>query len=285
MTSANPAAPSYERSSSGARAQWRRSSSTVPRPSTRSTCDWRRSCTRAAADAVPRRARASRRRASDRSQGDEDRAVDHLVRDQREVVEYIAAASVRKPRYERKREPSIFLPAEVEQIRAKLDKLRDRTLVSVLAYSGPRPEEVFCRLAWSDVGEKAIRYVDTKRHRVRFTPLLAPFAEDLREWFLASGRPTGTTPVFPAHDGGFWGQDDGGTGGLRGPAARRKERDRGTCGRATSRCASMRQCPSRRSPRSRDERADDRAALRRRDRELGRPAGACRAANPRRSLS
>jgi len=125
-----------------------------------------------------------------------------------EVVEYNAAASVRKPRYERQREPHIFLPAEVEQIRAKLDELRDRTLVSVLAYSGPRPEEVFCRLAWDDIGEKTIRYVDTKRHRVRFTPLLAPLAEDLREWFLASGRPVGTMPVFPAHDGDFWDQDD-----------------------------------------------------------------------------
>jgi hypothetical protein len=88
----------------------------------------------------------------------------------------------------------------------------DRTLVSVLAYSGPRPEEVVCRLAWDDVGERTIRYRDQKRrgqqHRVRFTPLLAPLAEDLREWFLASGRSGGKTPVFPAHDGGFWEQDD-----------------------------------------------------------------------------
>ena len=29
-------------------------------------------------------------------------------------------------------------------------------LVSVLAYSGPRPEEVVCRLTWDDVGEQAI---------------------------------------------------------------------------------------------------------------------------------
>lgn len=70
-------------------------------------------------------------------------------------------------------EPHIFLPTEVEAIRAQLE-LRDRTLVSVLAYSGPRPEEVVCRLAWSDIGEHAIRYVDTKRHRARHTPLLKP---------------------------------------------------------------------------------------------------------------
>jgi integrase len=124
-----------------------------------------------------------------------------------ELVEYNAAAGVTKPRYERAREPHIFLPVEVEAIRAQLE-LRDRTLVSVLAYSGPRPEEVVCRLAWSDIGEHAIRYQDTKRHRARHTPLLKPLADDLSEWFLAAGRPTGTSPVFPAHDGGFWHQDD-----------------------------------------------------------------------------
>ena len=124
-----------------------------------------------------------------------------------ELVEYNAAAAIRKPRYERAREPHIFLPVDVEKIRERLGP-RDRTLVSVLAYSGPRPEEVVCRLQWDDVGERAIRYRDQKRHRVRFTPLLAPLAEDLREWFLASGRPSGTSPVFPAHDGGFWSPDD-----------------------------------------------------------------------------
>jgi integrase len=92
---------------------------------------------------------------------------------------------------------------ETEQL-----NLRDRTLVSVLAYSGPRPEEVVCRLARSDVGEQAIRYVDTKRHRTRFNPLLPPLAEDLGEWFAASGRPAPRQPVFPAHDGDFWDQDD-----------------------------------------------------------------------------
>jgi len=124
-----------------------------------------------------------------------------------EIVEYNAAAGVKKPHYEREREPHIFLPKDVEAIRAHLDP-RDATLVSVLAYSGPRPEEVVCRLSWNDVGEHAIRYVDTKRNRVRFTPLVAPLSEDLRAWFLASGRPRAQAPVFPAHDGGFWQPDD-----------------------------------------------------------------------------
>lgn len=115
---------------------------------------------------------------------------------------------MRKPRYEREREPQIFLPAAVEEIRANLPSLRDQTLVATLAYSGPRPEELVFRLAWRDVGERTIRYVDTKRRKTRHTPLLTPLAEDLREWYLASGRPSAKQPVFPAHDGGFWTQDD-----------------------------------------------------------------------------
>ena len=35
-----------------------------------------------------------------------------------------------------------------------------------------------------------------------------PLAEDLDEWFVASGRPAPTAPVFPAHNGSFWDQDD-----------------------------------------------------------------------------
>ncbi len=33
-------------------------------------------------------------------------------------------------------------------------------------------------------------------------------ADDLREWFLACGRPGGHQPVLPAHDEGFWAEDD-----------------------------------------------------------------------------
>jgi integrase len=168
-----------------------------------------------------------------------------------ELVEYNAAAGVAKPQYTRAREPHIFLPSEVEGIRAKLE-LRHRTLISVLAYSGPRPEEVVCRLAWDDVGEHAIRYVDTKRRKVRFTPLLTPLADDLKEWFLASGRPTGRRPVFPATTAGSGARTTGATGAsgpgagnpsgpdvtarIRRPrawAARPRARGRGTCAQAT----------------------------------------------------
>jgi integrase len=63
-------------------------------------------------------------------------------------------------------------------------------------------------LVWFDIGERTIRYRDSRRHRERFMPLLEPVAEDLRERFLACGRPYGASPVFPAHDGGFRDKDD-----------------------------------------------------------------------------
>lgn len=124
------------------------------------------------------------------------------------LLEHNPARDVRKPEYERAREPHIFLPAEVEQVRARCATVRDRTLVSLLAYSGPRPEEAALRLLWEDVGTQAIRYRDTKRGKVRHTPLLAPLADDMAEWFMASGRPGPRTPVFPAHDGDLWDVDD-----------------------------------------------------------------------------
>ena len=212
-----------------------------------------------------------------------------------ELVEFNVAASVRKPRYERERDPHIFLPEQVEEIRGKLTSLRDRTLVSLLAYSGPRPEEVVCRLAWEDIGERAIRYRDTKRHRIRFTPLLTPLAEDLREWFLASGRPAGRQPVIPAHDGGFWSDDDWRNWrsriwrrGAPGKPAQRADLSRRRAGRhpAARPALELHHGPGvRRRPAHDDrqavrhERDDDRAALRRGDRELGRRADHGRASN------
>lgn len=115
-------------------------------------------------------------------------------------------ALVAKAPYEREREPLIFLPADVERIRAGLE-LRDRTLVALLAYAGPRPEEAL-RVRWQDVGSQAVRFDGRKTRRDRWTPLLASLAQDLREWQLASGRPGPRAPLFPAHDGEPWQTDD-----------------------------------------------------------------------------
>jgi integrase len=123
-----------------------------------------------------------------------------------ERVEFNAASSVRKPRYTRAREPHIFLPAAVETIREHLDE-RSATLVALLAYSGARPEEVL-RLRWRDVGTEALAFDDTKRRRLRHTPLLAPLADDLRAFRLSSGagrRPN--APVISTDRGEPWGTE------------------------------------------------------------------------------
>jgi len=121
-------------------------------------------------------------------------------------IEYNAAKAVRSPRYDREREPHVFLPAEVEAIRAALDP-PSATVVSLLAYSGPRPEEML-RLRMRDIGGEAIFYDGRKTRRNRWTPLLGMLARDLREHGLALGRPGPNRPVIPAHDGGHWQPDD-----------------------------------------------------------------------------
>jgi hypothetical protein len=63
-----------------------------------------------------------------------------------------------------------------------------------------------------DIGEPAIRYVDTTRHRVRHTPLLAPLADDLHEWFLASGHPGGHQPASPPTTAATGAKTTGATG-------------------------------------------------------------------------
>jgi integrase len=116
------------------------------------------------------------------------------------------AQGVKKPRVERQRTPYVFAPADVEAIRGHLDVL-SASLVSVLAYAGPRPEEAL-RLRVRDVGALAVRFDGQKTRRERHTPLLAPLAADLRELHLATGRRGPNAPVFPAHDGGHWQPDD-----------------------------------------------------------------------------
>ncbi len=117
-----------------------------------------------------------------------------------EHIEYNPVSSVRKPKQRRKREPLKIPPETVEQIRANLD-LRDATLVSLLAYSGVRPESEGVTLTWDKIGDKSIRIDATKTGRTRFIKLLAPLADDLAEW-KAMAEPIGL--VFPTSKGGPW---------------------------------------------------------------------------------
>jgi site-specific recombinase XerD len=128
-----------------------------------------------------------------------------------EEIERNPIPLVAKPKQQRTREPRLIAPYYVELIRLhmlnptarldtrgrrhwrrhELDRHRDATLVSLLAYSGPRPESEALPLRWSQVGQRTITYRATKAGRVkpRRTRLLAPLGPDLAEFRIRCGRP------------------------------------------------------------------------------------------------
>src|SRR5437016_5920392 len=71
---------------------------------------------------------------------------------------------IRKPSQRRKREPLTISPQTVEAIRCQL-RIRDRTIVSLLAYAGLRPEAECLPLTWEQIGNKTIRIDATKTGR------------------------------------------------------------------------------------------------------------------------
>jgi integrase len=89
---------------------------------------------------------------------------------------------------------------------------RDATLISVLAYSGLRPQEALA-LLWAHVRERTLlieraisagHVAATKTRKARTVRLLEPLAADLREFRMAAGRPAGDQLIFPGHDGSHW---------------------------------------------------------------------------------
>jgi hypothetical protein len=182
-----------------------------------------------------------------------------------ELVEYNPGAAVKKPRYTRAREPHIFMPTDVEAIRATLGA-RDRALVSVLAYSGARPEEVVCRLTWHDIGDRAIRFVDTSAarcasplcsHRWRRTcanvfsrPDDLPVAARCSRLTTEASGTTTTGAIGAAACGRASPSVHAATASMRRPHARAAPQEalvRATCAQATSRSAWTKAYPSRRS--------------------------------------
>lgn len=83
-------------------------------------------------------------------------------------------------------------------------RARDAAMVSLLAYAGLRPQELRA-LTWAHVQDRTliVHAPKTRRHnpQPRTVRLLAPLAQDLREWRLACGRPDADSPVIPALDG------------------------------------------------------------------------------------
>jgi integrase len=124
------------------------------------------------------------------------------------------AAIVRKPLPPRARAVAVLAPERVELVRHALlgaGRVRDATLVSVLAYAGVRPGEALA-LTWSNVRGRTLlvdgavslgAIEDTKTRRSRTVSLLGPLAQDLAEWRLHTGRPADGL-VFPGHDDEPW---------------------------------------------------------------------------------
>jgi integrase len=109
--------------------------------------------------------------------------------------------AVRAPRAPLRDEVRPLAPAAVEALRAQLGP-RDAVLVSLMAYGGLRPGEART-LRWGHVQEHTLVIGAAKTGRRRTVRLLAPLAQDLREWRLACGRPGDDVPVIPRpSDGG-----------------------------------------------------------------------------------
>lgn len=130
-----------------------------------------------------------------------------------------AARAVRKPAQRRARVVDPPSPAVVERMRAELrarGRLRDATLVCLLAYAGLRPGEALA-LEWRHLRERTIlveaavalgSVSETKTRQTRTVQLLPPLASDLAEWRLACGRPDDRTRIFPGRDGAPWADHD-----------------------------------------------------------------------------
>jgi integrase len=107
---------------------------------------------------------------------------------------------VRKAASPPRNEVRPLAPATVEAICARLGS-RDAMVVHLLAYAGLRPQELR-GLCWAHVGERTliVHAPKTRRHssHPRSVRLLAPLAQDLREWRMLSGRPDDDAPVIPA---------------------------------------------------------------------------------------
>ena len=95
-------------------------------------------------------------------------------------------------------------------------RLRDATLISVLAYSGIRPQEALA-LRWSDIRENTLlieravagdQIKSTKTAYARTVRLLGPLADDLDDFKLTTGRPPADALIFPNQNGQPWTKND-----------------------------------------------------------------------------
>ena len=135
--------------------------------------------------------------------------------------------AVSKPKQPPGQAPQPLAPEIVERIRAHMltawssprrgagrsaDQLawwptRNATIVSMLAYGGLRPVEDRGS-CWDEVHDRTLHVVASKTGRARDIDLLAPLAQDIAQWRLLCGRPSGKSLIFPTVDGDEWKRHD-----------------------------------------------------------------------------
>jgi integrase len=118
-----------------------------------------------------------------------------------------------KPSQRRERDPVLVSVEQVEAMRLwclRRDDTRSATLISLLAYAGPRPESEALALRWAAVRRRTILFQATKRGAPyeRATRLLAPLADDLHAWREACGMPADEAPVIANGRGEPWADYD-----------------------------------------------------------------------------
>lgn len=127
-----------------------------------------------------------------------------------------AVKATRKPPKPHKPAVQAIPPSLVEVMRAGMladGRLRDATLLVVLAYAGPRPQEALA-LEWRHVRkrtllvERAVSDGQLKtlknRRQPRAVDLLGPLREDLEAWRLGCPTSAPAAPLFPSRAGSFW---------------------------------------------------------------------------------
>lgn len=124
-------------------------------------------------------------------------------------------ARIRKPGLTPSRDRVPIPVLTIERMRASLP-LRDRTLVSVMAYAGLRPQEALA-LRFDDAGERTLAVVRkdvdgrllpyTKTRGHRHVRLLGPLLADLAHWQCEQRAP-GRQLIFPRSDGEAWRETD-----------------------------------------------------------------------------
>src|SRR4051794_6267576 len=126
-----------------------------------------------------------------------------------------AVKATRKPPKPHKPAVQAISPSLVEVMRTGLlsdGRLRDATLLVLLAYAGLRPQEALA-LEWRHVRKRTLlveRAVSDgklktlkNRRQPRAVELLGPLREDLEAWRDACPAAP-STPIFPSHAGDFW---------------------------------------------------------------------------------